>query len=314
MKSSLRCIAPLGAVLILLSAALPLPVQAAKSWDGRLFLPIVTTVPGPDAPTPGAPAWLTYINAYRAGSNLPLLAEDASLSAGASLHAKYSVINNVLDHTEDPSKPGYTPEGSAAASASNVMGTSYAPTTDQAAIDMWMEGPFHALGMLDPHLTITGFGSFRDAAAAGTIRMAAALDVLSKRSGTLPPGATYPVMWPGNGATVALTAYPGNEYPDPLASCSGYKTPTGLPVILQVGDGSQTPHVTAHSFAQGATLLESCVYDETTFTGAAVGTSILDFRDAIVLIPRAPLVHGQTYTVSITDRETAYSWSFTIDH
>jgi hypothetical protein len=54
------------------------------------------------------------------------------------------------------------------------------------------------------------------------------------------------------------------------------------------------------------------VYDETTYSGGQQGIDVLGLRDAIVLIPYAPLVPGNTYTVSITDRGKAYTWSFTI--
>jgi uncharacterized protein YkwD len=302
----------LSLFLIVTSTPFAYPVHAADPWGGHVYLPVITATTA-SQPNTNEPAWLSYLNAYRAGSKLPLVTEDASLSAADLLHAKYTVINNTLSHSEDSSKPGYTTEGNNAASHSNVMASSGASTSDEDAIDMWLQGPFHALGMLDPHLTITGFGSYRDSGASG-IRMAAAIDVWSKRSSSLPAGASYPVMWPGNGATVALSAYYGNESPNPLASCSGYSAPTGLPIILQVGNGSQTPNVTGHSFAQGSTSLDSCVFDQTTFTGDAVGKSILNGRDGIVLIPRAPLSAGKTYSVSITDRGTVYAWSFTIAH
>jgi hypothetical protein len=308
MKVSARTV--LSVFLLILASSIPSAVRAADPWGGHVYLPVVSSTVKNQL-QPNAPAWLSYLNAFRAGSGLPLLSEDAALSAADTLHARYTVMNNTLAHSEDSSKPGYTPEGNNAASHSNVMASSSTATSDEDAVDMWLQGPFHALGMLDPHLTVTGFGSYRDGKASG-IRMAAAIDVWSKRSYSLPAGASYPVMWPGNGATVALTAYHGNESPNPLVSCSGYSAPTGLPVILQVGDGSQTPNVTAHSFSQGGAQLDSCVFDQTTFTGDSVGKSILNGRDGIVLIPRAPLAAGKTYSVSITDRGKVYAWSFTI--
>ena len=61
--------------------------------------------------------------------------------------------------------------------------------------------------------------------------------------------------------------------------------------------------------------LEHCVFDETSYTNPDhnaqyLGRGILGSRDAIVLIPRAPLTPGAQYTVSITVDGTPHSWSF----
>ncbi|HEY3343330.1 MAG TPA: CAP domain-containing protein [Anaerolineaceae bacterium] len=313
MKSSLsRCLV----AFVLLSLAFPVPVDAATQLNGKIFLPLVAAAqtqpdPAPARLPPVGSGWLARVNAYRTAAHLPALTENTTWSDGDLKHARYTVGNGVLGHTEDSSKPYYTPEGAAAAGSSNVMASSSSTATDESAIDMWMQGPFHALGILDPRLSVTGFGSFRDAKAAGSPHMAAALDVI-RGNGALPAGFSYPVMWPGSGATVSLSSYTGGESPNPLSKCSGYSIPTGLPIILQVGSGSSTPQVSAHSFSQGTTPLEHCLYDETSFPAGSTETSILAWRNAIVLIPRAPLTPGKTYSVSITDRGTRYNWSFTI--
>ncbi len=90
-------------------------------------------------------------------------------------------------------------------------------------------------------------------------------------------------------------------------------------IILQIGSGNLTPSVTAHSFTQGTTPLEHCVFDETNYTNPdsstqSTGRSILNSRDAIVLIPRAPLTAGATYTVSITTNGQTYLWSFGVSN
>src|SRR5581483_9911842 len=107
---------------------------------------------------------------------------------------------------------------------------------DTGAIDWWMAAPFHAMGMMDPRLTSTGFGAYADASAPGW-KKAWALDVIQGNSFT---GGSYPVYFPGNGSTEPLTNYSGNEYPVPLAACPGYSLPTGLPVFVQVGGFTET--------------------------------------------------------------------------
>jgi hypothetical protein len=108
-----------------------------------------------------------------------------------------------------------------------------------------------------------------------------------------------------------------SETPDPLTSCPGYATPAGLPIIIQVGPGNRTPHITAHSITRNGVSLEHCAFDETTYTNPdaaeqSVGRNVLDIRDAVVLIPRAPLDQWTEYSVSVTADGQTYRWSFTV--
>jgi hypothetical protein len=261
-----------------------------------------------------APTWLDYVNQVRANSGLSQLTENTSWSSGCVLHARYVVKTNVLTHAEDPANQWYTTEGNACGTSANVMSSSSSTATDNSAIDLWMQGPFHAVGVIDPRLQTTGFGSYRESD--GGIQMSAALDVIRGRTGATPAG-TYPVYFPGHGSVTHLYRYSGGESPNPLTSCPGYTAPTGLPLILQIGSGSITPSVTAHSFSQGANPLPHCVFDQTNYTNPdsssqSLGRSVLNGRDAIVLIPQSPLSAGQTYTASITTNGQTYTWSFTI--
>jgi uncharacterized protein YkwD len=261
-----------------------------------------------------APSWLAYANRYRATAGLPFLVEEPTWSDGDVKHARYTVRVDVLGHSEDPASPEYTPEGDLAARNSNVMAGSGLSTSDQTAIDMWMRGPFHAVGIIDPRLARTGFGSFRESGA--SYQMAAAFDVLRGRSGS---GASlaFPLMWPARGRSVPLTTYSGGEYPDPISGC-GYTAPTGLPIILQLSaSGSTAPTVTASGFLENGVALAHCVYSETSYVNAdasaqSLGRAVLNTRDAVVLVPRSPLAAGKRYTASITVGGTAHTWSFRV--
>lgn len=311
MKAASTWIVKALCIIGLFSLATPAYAATGPGGTRSLFLPLVSS--GSQAPTGQAPSrtlgWLDYLNAYRISAGLPALSENTSWSGGGRNHAIYSVKNGVLQHSEDPSKPYYTDPGNQAAANSNVMATGNSTDGDINAIDLWLEGPFHALGMLDPRLASTGFGSYRDNSAAG-FKMSATLDVLRGLS-SLPSGFHFPVMWPGRGSTIRLTSYNGNEFPNPLSPCSGYSAPTGLPVILQL-DPAEPASLQAHSFSQGSTPLESCAYNKNSGQLDSTGKSILGMRNAVVLIPRAPLVAGNTYSVSITNGGTVYSWSFSI--
>src|SRR5258708_15815430 len=67
-------------------------------------------------------------------------------------------------HSENPAYPQYTAAGNTAAQNSNIMVSSSTGTSDVQAIDWCMVPPFHAMGMMDPRLTTTGFGSYRSTA------------------------------------------------------------------------------------------------------------------------------------------------------
>ncbi len=284
---------------------------------GSAYLPLIigtSSIATPTPPPSPAKDWLSYLNKLRGLANLPSISENATFSDGAYKHAKYMVKNDVIAHNEDPSKPFYTTEGNAAAAKSNVMVSSTIQTTDNDALDMWMTGPFHGVGLIDPRLVQSGYGVYREAD--GGWQMAAALDVLRGLASNPPTGITFPIKWPADGKTSWLTTYDGNESPDPLTACAGYTAPTGAPIYLQLGTGSITPSVASATLTNGGANLPVCVFTETTYTNPeasqqSLGRSVLASRDAIVMIPKAPLTPG-SYTVSITSNGTTHTWSFTI--
>ena len=292
---------------------------AAVTPTSAVYLPLVMKNFCQAAlPPPGD--WLAYVNYYRALACLPAVVENAAYSDGDRKHAKYMVKNDLFGHSESPLFLYYTPEGAAAAAVSNIMASQDVNATDNYAIDLWMRGPFHAVGIIDPKLQEAGFGSYREAD--GGWQMAAALNVISGLGSSPPASVTYPVMWPAKGLTVNLRSYTGFESPDPLASCLGYAAPSGLPIILQLGAGNAIafgglPPVTQFSLMEGATPRESCEFDENNYQNSdaslqSLGRAVLSTRDAIVIVPRLPLTPGGTYTVSVTANSQVYTWSFAV--
>jgi hypothetical protein len=244
-------------------------------------------------------------------AGLPSVTEEPAYSQGDWYHARYMVKHDYIGHDEDPGLPWYTVEGDQAAAASNLVGTSRLDADDTFAVDMWMQAPFHAVGVLDPRLGKVGYGSYREAV--GLFNMAAALDVIRGR-GTLPPDVSFPIFFPGDGATMPVLQYSG-EYPSPLTSCPGYTPPSGPPIILQLGTGSVTPVVGATSLRREGVNLAHCVFSETSYVNPdaaaqALGRSVLNSRDAVVIMPREPFLAGAQYTVSLTVNGVQHSWSF----
>jgi uncharacterized protein YkwD len=311
--------------LSLATAARPAapPAQPLGTPSPEAYLPLILQLPSPTptvTPPPITPPasgdWRTYLGYYRALARLPALGENTGWSDGAYKHARYMVENQTAAAGETPGNPWYTSEGAAAGPNSLLQLQGNGFLSDRQVLDEWMSWPFHALEALDPALGSTGFGSYRRDA--GAWDLAAALDV-RRGLGALPGGVPYPLKWPDHNTTVYLTSYDGAEQPDPLTSCSGFGlgVGSGLPVIVQLGPGSTTPAVTAHSFKRGGTELEHCLFDETSYTNSnaalqAYGRASLDARDAIVLIPKAPLAAGNSYTVSITVNGQVITWTFKV--
>lgn len=263
--------------------------------------------------TEPVPAWLAYVNGFRSQAGLQLLAENSDWSNGGWLHGRYMVKNDYVGHDEEPGNPWYTLEGKTAAQNGNVVVSTWVNAPDETLIDFWMTAPFHAIAILDPQLHTTGYGSYREGD--GGWQAGATLDVIRGR-GEVPAGTTFPILFPADGGETALRQYSGGEWPDPLSPCPGYEAPTGPPILLQIGSGNVTPNVTDFSFRRGDTVLASCLYDETSYVNGDPaaqnsGRSILNGRDAIVLIPRDPLTAGQSYTVRITVNGETVAWSFT---
>jgi hypothetical protein len=243
--------------------------------------------------------WLDRLNLWRASAGLSTLAENATWSAGDYSHAVYMVKTGQVAHSE-VAGAYYTAVGDAAAQNSNIFVSSSTATADETAIDWWMAAPFHAMAMMDPRLTGTGFGSYRDSTG-NPWKMAAALDV---GHGNPYTGGTYPAYFPGNSSTEPLTAYSGNESPDPQSACPGY---SGLPVFIEIG-GNVSTTATVHTITANGALLDTCAIDS---TNAAL-SSYLKARGGVIVMPRSPLQNGVTYTVALTVNAVPYTWSFTV--
>lgn len=256
------------------------------------------------------PTWLQIFNYYRAMAGLQSVTENPAWSDGIRKHAIYSVKTRTFGHSEDPASPWFTPEGDAAARSSNLVGLG-GEGMEREALMGWLHTPFHGIGMLDPRLAQSGYGTYAEDAPWGQVG-ASGLDVI--RGGSeLPPDLEFPIEWPPEGSIVPFVNLQG-EWPNPLTACPGKDFGWGFPLMVQ---WAEDPQVTAHSLMQGDQRLDHCVLDESTYVNPepaeqSLGRSVLGARNAVVLIPREPLVPGRTYTASVTSRGTRTAWSFTV--
>lgn len=281
--------ARLLAAALVLAAALPAqPVDATTS--------------------PTRTDWLGTVNAYRATAGLTPVTAEPAWVAGAAKHARYMLETGTITHAEDPSHPAFTPDGDEAGRRGNVAMMWGGRADARTFLDLWMVGPFHAAGILDPRLQRSAYAQ---ATADGTTT--AVLDVIRGRDAG-GPAPTRPVVWPGDGAGVPLTSYGGGEWPDPLTACAGYTAPTGLPIVIQF---PATPDVTSHRLTSAGAPVEHCVYsakgyrnpDPTTQEHARAS---MRSRNLVILIPRRPLTVGARYTVSVVAGGSTATSTFTV--
>lgn len=260
------------------------------------------------------PDWLERVNFYRRTADLPPVMERAAWSAGARAHSRYITCTNRVNqftHFELRFLPCYTRAGHLAASNGNLIAGSTPFEPDRRAIDGWMTAPFHALGVIDPRLQSTGFGSYSNPAAP-VYRWAATLDVLRGRDAQ-PSPETFPVVWPRDGASVPLRLFDG-EHPDPLTAC-GYSIPSGLPLIVQLAGEPRLAGSSLRTVA-GARV-PHCTYDADSYRNPReadqrLGRAILEMHDAVLVIPRAPLQAGTRYNVTLRLANQTIRWTFRV--
>lgn len=278
-------------------------------------VPVPTETPPPSTATPAPlyPDWLGYLNRFRAMGGLPPLSERAALTLGSKLHSQYMVVNDAaISHKQDPGNPLYDSAGDQAARNGNIFATSMTDADHEWGINFWASAPFHLVPMLAPRLEHVGYGDYVEAG--GSVSMAAVLDVRSERDLGLSEAA-YPLLFPGDGTSTWIGRHNLFEWPDPLTSCPGFSRPTGPPIVIQLGTGELTPRVGTHVLLKDGEPVRTCLFDESTYYNPDVyaeraGRLILDNQDAVVIMPRDPLIAGSTYTVQIDVDGERYMWQF----
>ncbi|MEY2583367.1 MAG: hypothetical protein QOE09_3216 [Ilumatobacteraceae bacterium] len=262
--------------------------------------PVSAAAPSPAFIAPTAD-WLTTVNYYRAMAGLGSVVEDASMSAGATSHSCYMLYNGI-SHDETPGLPGYTPAGDSAGNSGNVAVSSQINTSARSHVELWMSGPFHAIGILRPNLRSTGFGKC-DMASTPTWHSGATLDVL--RGLGSGPRPVDPIVFPGNGTTTNLDRFVV-ESPSPMTFCN-WTGSAGLPIIALMPEAANNASA---SLVGPSGPIETCVLSAANTSGVA--QQILQGDNAVVIVPRTILAPG-TYSVVASTSARDTGWSFTVD-
>jgi hypothetical protein len=251
--------------------------------------------------------WLGVVNAYRAASALPPVVENSAWSGGGRKHSCWMLLNGIA-HDEQPGTAGYSADGDAAGNSGNVAVSSNAGATARSHVELWMTGPFHAVGVLRPSLRQAGYGMCASPPNPTNTkwRSAATLDVVRGIDGATPKP-TAPVFFPGNGTTTSLTRFVA-ESPDPRTFCGWSGQSVGLPLIALM----PSPHNGAVATLHGPNgPIPTCVLTRSNTSGVA--SSILGGDNAIVVVPATPLTSGSYRVAALTDNGQGANWSFSVD-
>lgn len=246
--------------------------------------------------------WLTAVNYYRAMAGVGPVVENTTWSAGAVQHSCYMLYNGIT-HAEDPSLAHYTAAGDAAGTNGNVAVSSQINTSARSHVELWMSGPFHAIGVIRPNLQSTGFGKCDLADTATSWHSGATLDVIRGLSSA--PKPADPILFPGNGTTTNLDRFV-TESPDPLTFCN-WSGAAGLPIIAMMPEAANSPTAT---LTGPSGPIEVCVLSAANTT--AVAQQILAGANAVVIVPRTVLAQG-TYNVHLGTSARQISWNFAVD-
>jgi hypothetical protein len=106
----------------------------------------------------------------------------------------------------------------------------------------------------------------------------------------------------------------GSEWPNPLAVCSPYTVPVGVPITVQNGGRLDLVSYSLRDESNGKRL-DACAFDARRYANADPvqerrGRELLAAYGAIILLPRHPLRRGDRYRVDIDARQGHFAWSF----
>lgn len=159
------------------------------------------------ASNPSPERAVTMLNQWRATVRLPAVTLDASNTNGCRLHAEYYRLNRTSGHAEEPSRPGYTEQGHAAA-ASSVLAYGSDLTVGPY---IWEDAPYHRAGLLNPRLVTAGFWAEHGISCMGTFGTSD-----QRRTAGI---VTYP--YPHDGQLRVNPTFDCNEIPNPCTQVPG---------------------------------------------------------------------------------------------
>lgn len=280
----------------------------------------VTVTPRP------APEWLSRTNAYRSSLGLAPVADNPVYDAAIAKHVHWMKLHKTLSHSEPVGSAGYTKDGNAAASASDLAAGRLTATN---AVDGWIGAPFHASCLLNAYWAVGGFAISNGWSGEWCHSDLQTLDLAKGANGPVRKSLRRNYTFPSSTMRVPLSvALNGNESPDPVAGCGskGVGPYWAVPVIFRVAHPPAGDRKLANARAtlrtkSGSKLAHSCLITGSTYRGPDAGSTQLGRlilgnsitgRWAILLAKTGSMKAGHTYVARLTDGRFSQRTSFTL--
>jgi hypothetical protein len=265
-------------------------------------------------------AWVSY---YRGLAGLAGVRRSAAMEAQEAAHVRY-LANHALPcernvHDELTTRVGgcgpnraSTSGGRAAANNSNVTRVS-AQVSDRVAVSNWFSAAFHALVLLDPRLTTTGYAAYYTSHPAGASPLAwkftAAVDVYRGRYGSYNGSV---VAFPANNAVSPLLSYTvGTESPEPFrsspSSCEGWgrRSVVSAPVIVQwpVSGRSGSPSAGSIVDVTSGRRMSTCTLTSRSYPSGSLPAQFLGGANGLTRVglyyASTPFLSGHRYQLRL---------------
>jgi uncharacterized protein YkwD len=267
-------------------------------------------VAAPPAAADGVEEALAWLNGVRQAAGAPPVTLDSALSADATAHARYMVLNNghpalagLGSHDQDPSLPGASSGGRAAAAASNIYPWARSVL---AAVQGLTGVPLHRRGMLDPLVHRVGIGAWPHERGGFAVVVDVIRGVDRRASLT-----ERPLVYPAPGQSDVPVEF-GGEIPDPRDATPGKGQPGGYSITVEPSCGRLSAPARVQLRDDAGRDVPHWIVNPGTVLTAVGGSRTVS---QVIVLSQQPLEGGTTYQVVVggrcNDREYSAGWSFT---
>jgi hypothetical protein len=264
-----------------------------------------------------SPEAIVLLNQARAANGIPGdLAEEPELAQGCGQYLNdYEPAPGQYPHEERESQPGYTPDGAAAASLSDLAGRPWGFSGDlksgvqwwTSQFDPWSDAPLHLTDLFDPAATTAWYAEDHNGACMGSFPF--------QRGFSAPAFYSYP----GNGITDVPIAQTADEAPWTPQQAAGIPSgQTTGPNFILFEEGLQQPVLgsvelrTGSGAAVAVAAANPASEEPTPDAGFPTGYTVGEYsRGAGFAIPPAPLAPDTTFVLTAhwEDQATATTYA-----
>lgn len=271
-------------------------------------------------------AAVNRVNYHRQYAGLPLMLSTQALHLAAQKHTEYLYNQRfnprhagLLSHQEFADLPGYI--GASGGRRASYFG--YGGFAGEVlsggniigCIDSLMAAPFHRNTILSYGARHLGFGAKQDPIGSGTCAMLFGVPYYDN----IWPDERIIYTYPGNGQVGVPRLWNAYELPEPLP---GVQRPVGYPLSLYIAQTAiqqrQPLDASASDWELTAAELANSNGEQIPHYLLHYGTDPRFAPDNVFMIPRAPLLPNQTYTVYVAGIDSHgvafdHRWSFTTE-